>query len=243
MPDRQRHRGPHPDDGRLFAPDQLPALRSAVADLSWLMSRSYAQPSALQLVGNRYQLTGRQRTCVMRCACSDEQLRHREDASVDPAQLASRPLAIDGYNLLTTVEAALAGGLLIVGRDGAMRDLASMHGSWRRVDETEAALILIGKTLENLRVEHAHWLLDKPVSNSGRLAGMMRDMALAQGWAWQVTLVDDADSALAEAGEIVASADSVVIDRSARWVSLARVIVGAQLHEAWVIDFREAPQR
>ena len=48
-------------------------------------------------------------------------------------------LLIDGYNVLTTVESALAHGLLLIGRDGCMRDLASMHGSWRKVDETAIA--------------------------------------------------------------------------------------------------------
>src|SRR5688500_3971235 len=66
MSDSRKHRGPHPEDGRLFATDQLPALREATRDLSWLLSRDYASPSALKLVGDRYQLEARQRIAAAR---------------------------------------------------------------------------------------------------------------------------------------------------------------------------------
>ena len=46
MPDKRSHRGPHPEDGRLFVPEQWPALQAAVGDLSWLLSHAYALNSA-----------------------------------------------------------------------------------------------------------------------------------------------------------------------------------------------------
>ena len=71
----------------MFAPSVWPVLRAAVADLSWLLSRGYAEPSALKLVGDRFQLTERQRIAVMRSACSDQALQHRRQTQV-PAELA-----------------------------------------------------------------------------------------------------------------------------------------------------------
>jgi hypothetical protein len=53
VPDKRHHRGPHPDDGRLFAPDMLAQLQSVVSDLSWLLSRGYAATSAIKIVGDR----------------------------------------------------------------------------------------------------------------------------------------------------------------------------------------------
>ena len=64
MGDTRSHRGPGPEDRDLFSADQLPALRHAVADLSWLLSRGYAMPSALSLVGNRFDLAARQRSML-----------------------------------------------------------------------------------------------------------------------------------------------------------------------------------
>ena len=88
---------------------------------------------------------------------------------VSPEQLAGRRVDLDGFNVLTTVEAALSGGVVIVGRDGCYRDMASMHGSYRKVTETRPALMLIGEVLAELGTGECQWYLDQPVSNSGRL--------------------------------------------------------------------------
>lgn len=61
MPDRCKHRGPHPADRDLFAPPQHAALAQAVADLSWLLGRGYGEVAAIDLVGDRYGLRARQR--------------------------------------------------------------------------------------------------------------------------------------------------------------------------------------
>src|SRR5205814_1075744 len=59
MPDIRKHRGAHPEDRKLFADDQLPALRTAVRELSWLLSRDYSIKAALKLVGDRHALAER----------------------------------------------------------------------------------------------------------------------------------------------------------------------------------------
>ena len=84
--------------------------------------------------------------------------------------------------MLTTVEAALAGGVLLAARDGTYRDMASMHGSYRKVAETGPALELIGRTASELGVSECLWYLDRPVSNSGRLKTLMEELAAARGW-------------------------------------------------------------
>jgi len=129
MSDERKHRGPHPQDAELFAAERLPALRAAVSDLAWLLSRGYASPSAQKIVGDRYGLDARQRTAVMRSSCTDAARADRRSRELAIDQLRGRRLLIDGYNVLTTIEAAMAGGVIIVGRDGAWRDLASMHGT------------------------------------------------------------------------------------------------------------------
>ena len=46
-----------------------------------------------------------------------------------------------------TVEAALSDGFLFMGRDGCLRDLAGIHGTYRRVEETLPAVEQIGRFL------------------------------------------------------------------------------------------------
>ncbi|MEN6451755.1 MAG: DUF434 domain-containing protein [Thermoguttaceae bacterium] len=222
MPDRRTHRGPHPEDGRLFGVEALPVLRAAAADFCWLLDRGYAHDSGLKLVGDRYSLVARQRIAVSRCCCSHADVLRRSQHETPVARLAGATVFLDGYNVLTTVEAALAGGIILVGREGAWRDMASMHGSYRRVAETLPALELIGQTLAGAAVAQTRWLLDRPVSNSGRLKTIIERLAAARGWPWQVELVADPDRTLvAQSGVVVATADSAVLDRCEVWFNLA----------------------
>ena len=236
MPDRRSHRGPHPDDSTEFAPHAVPILQSATSDLSWLLTRGYALPSALKLTGDRYQLTARQRTAVSRSACSDQQRQRRMASRRDPASLAGADLWIDGYNVLTSIEAALAAGVLLRGRDGCLRDMASMHGSWRKVAETIPAIELLGTALQHLSLPTLRWLLDQPVSNSGRLRAILLDTATRHSWKWTVDLVADPDPILAAADECIATADSAILDAVAHWFPLARLAIESRIPDAWILD-------
>ena len=152
------------------------------------------------------------------------------------APAAGRPVLVDGYNVLTTVEAAMAGGVVIVGRDGCWRDMASMHGTWRRVEETLPAIARIGDVLGRLGAGEVVWYLDSPVSNSGRLKAIIGEVAATRGWDWRVELVLDPDKVLANVRDaVVVTADSVVLDHCGPWFGLAREVV-QQMEGAWVLD-------
>ena len=242
MPDTRTHRGPHPEDARLFGREARPRLREATGDLCWLLSRGYVNPSALKLVGDRYRLTARQRTAIERATCSDADLQRREAHRVGREPLRGRPLWLDGYNVLTTIEAALGGGVILGARDGTCRDMASMHGSYRKVAETLPALELIGRVIASLGVSECLWYLDRPVSNSGRLKAVIEAMATRQGWAWNVELVPDPDGILAETDQIVATADSVILDQCRAWFNLARETIDRHLPETDVVDLNVSRQ-
>src|SRR5689334_8099531 len=175
MPDKRTHRGPHPEDHEVFGKEFQDTLREATSDLCWLLDRGYAHRSSIKLVGDRYALRERQRTAVLRCACLSSESKGRREREAEMSSLAGKPLFIDGYNLLTTIEAALAGGVILHGRDGAFRDMASIHGHFKFVIETDPALEIIGQTLEALQPSECVWYLDSPVSNSGRLAALLRE--------------------------------------------------------------------
>src|SRR3954465_14357245 len=121
MPDSRKHRGPGPQDAEWFGADAAPTLATAVADLSWLLSRGYAEPSSLKLVGDRYRLVERQRAAVLRSACPHAALTGRRPREVGHRCLGGRPLRIDGFNLTLTLESALGGGVIVGGRDGCFR--------------------------------------------------------------------------------------------------------------------------
>lgn len=240
MPDTRTHRGPHPEDAQLFAPAAWPVLQQATADLCWLLSRGYSATSALQLIGDRHQLSARQRSAVERCACPEESRVHRESRRVGPDRLAGQALWIDGYNVLTTVEVALGGAVLLGACDRTYRDIASMHGTYRKIVETMPALELLGRMIDAWGAAPATWFFDRPVGNSGRLKGIMEQLAAERGWAWRVELVQNPDKVLSEADEIAATADSAVLDRCRRWFNLAREVIDRNLPAANVVPLAGA---
>ena len=120
--------------------------------------------------------------------------------------------------------------------------MASMHGNYRRVEETRPALALIRDLLDEANPAAVHWLLDRPVSNSGRLAAMIREAAGPRPWT--AACVPDPDLLLrpgseignGESGAFVAlTADAGVLDRCGPWCDLARVIAD-RTAGAWVVD-------
>ena len=214
MPDIRKHRGAHPTDRKLFAEDQLPKLRAAVSELSWLLTRNYATKGALKLVGDKFALTERQRLAISRAACSDQSQAHRASTRAAIDELKDQPVIIDGFNLLITIEAALSVGVLMLCRDDCVRDLSSVHGSYRSVDETDRAIELIGATLDELGVGSVSWILDEPISNSGRLAQRLRSVAAEHEWNWSVDVAFNPDAEIAAASALAISSDGPAMDGS-----------------------------
>lgn len=224
----------------MFAATWLPALRDATADLSWLIAKRYKLPGALALVGNRYSLRTRQRLAVQRAACTDDERAKRGTRRVlDESALAGERILIDGFNVIIAVEAAIARGVLIIGRDGVVRDMASVHGSYRRVAETVAALERIGETLASVECKSAQFWLDRPVSNSGRLAALIREH-VGSRIETSVELANDPDGELIKrrAEGVVCSGDSLVLDGCGSWFDLSAAVVTNSVDDPWLLDFR-----
>jgi hypothetical protein len=144
-------------------------------------------------------------------------------------------MVLDGFNVLTTVEAALAGGIILAARDGCYRDMASVHGSYRKVEETWPAIGLVGGYLAGTGASEVQWYLDRPVSNSGRLKGYLAEAAAHNEWNWSIELVNNPDTVLGQTQRIVVTADSAVLDACHKWFNLAREIVTIQIPHARVL--------
>lgn len=212
-------RGPDPEDARLFSDDALPTLATACDELHWLLDRGYPLAATIALVGNRRALEGRQREALRRVACSEAERAARRAKHVAWAEARGRAVDVDGFNLLITLETAFGGGTVIVGRDGATRDLAGMRGSYRVVEATGVALDAIGLAVAEAAPAGLRVWLDAPVSNSGRLRGLWAERAATWACPVELTLVPDADAAMAGA-TLAVSCDARVIDGAAQWCDL-----------------------
>ncbi|MEM6725587.1 MAG: DUF434 domain-containing protein [Bacteroidota bacterium] len=225
MANKQSHRGAHPNDVKLFHDRWLRRLRLAARDFNYLLSRGYPDRSSLQLVGNRYRLNKRQQKAMLRVCMSDEQLQQIKANEVKTSQLEGQVILIDGFNVLITIESALSHAFLFEGRAGCYRDIASVHSTYRRVQETEKAFRIIGKHLKALKPASVQWYLDSPISNSGRLAQFGRTIAEECQFDWSFDLVANPDKTIAERSGIAISSDTWVLAHSDRWFNLTRQIV------------------
>jgi hypothetical protein len=214
----------------------VPLLRQATEELSWLFQRGYSPVAALKLVGDHFGLRERQRLAVLRSSCGEGAAAERSRRRLTVAELQGLRVAVDGFNCLITSEAALSGGLLLRGRDKALRDLSSVHGSYRQVQETERALQLLGDAIAGAAPAEVRWFLDRPVSNSGRLRGLIEAMARTAGWPWQVELADNPDRAIAATGWVAASTDAWLLDRCPHWVCLPDAVVAQAGISPWIVD-------
>lgn len=250
MPNSQKHRGANPKDYAAFSEKNLENLKQAVFDLSWLLSNDYSQNASLKLVGDKFSLTDRQRKAINAASAERQSLELRKkneieinlDINSNFKNLTST-LVIDGYNLLITTECALSNAPLFIGLDGCMRDIASIHSTYRKVEETIPALELIGKVIEELEIKETIWILDAPISNSGRLKKIMEDLAEEKKWNWKIKLEKHADKSIVELSQnenhSVASCDAWITINASNWVNLCSFVVKNYIPDAWVLDFRK----
>ena len=221
-----RNRGKEGRDDILFGTDKMRArIIEACKDMHYLLSRGFAERSSVQLVGNRYRLNARQQQVLQGMSASQEQIELRKNTRVSFEDLKGETIIIDGFNLLIILESALSGAYVFKGLDGCYRDIAGVHGTYKRVNQTLDVLKMIGDYLKSNAVDKVIWILDKPVSNSGRLKGILYETAEENGYNWEVVLENNPDKIVAESKHIGVSSDAWVLDRLERWFNLAGALI------------------
>ena len=98
--------------------------------------------------------------------------------------------------------------------------------------------MLIGEALQELSPSSVLWLLDRPVSNSGRLAAKINDLAARNSWPWQVEVVFNPDAAIAASQSVAITTDSSILDRVERWADFKSHLIAREIPDAWIVDFR-----
>ena len=231
----KRNRGKQPNDDKIFAPRWYPIFKDATDDLCFLLSRGYGEKSALAIIGNRYKLNKRQRQAIQRISASEQEIQVRLKSQYSPECLASQQIEIDGFNLLILLESALSGGYILKCRDGIYRDMSSVHGSYKRVVQTEKAILLVGTALQRLKVAHIKWYLDQPISNSGRLKSRLLELGEVHQFDWEVELDYSPDKVLIDSHHIVVSSDAWILNEASRWFNLGAYIIEKDLLETTVV--------
>jgi hypothetical protein len=224
-------RGFVPTDATEFGGMGLTKLKEAVRDTCYLLNRGFENSGVVTFVGNHYQLTERQRLALMRGLAADKEIEAR--AAKELHDLVGTVL-IDGFNTFITLEVALSGSLVLQCADGTLRDLAGLHGSFRIVDKTVAAVDLVLKALSEFPVTKAIIYLDQPVSNSGRLKQLLESKQERCPFELEMRLLPDVDKQLTH-GENVVTSDSIILNNCQSWFNLNKYIVQKYVPKAWIV--------
>jgi len=228
-------RGYSPGDGRDFSGRALETMKRAGEELCFLTSRGYPIKGASTFVGNHYLLSERQRTALTRVVAPEREIALRAAKRKCPSDLAGETVYIDGFNQIITLEVALSGSPVFRCMDGTFRDLAGLRGTYRLIDKTDTAVSLILSGLRRLCVKRAEFLLDEPVSNSGRLKSRIAEIAENEGLEIGIAILSDVDKALGGLPNVISS-DSVILDRCRSWFNLTEEIV-PNIPGGWIIDW------
>ncbi|ACU63039.1 DUF434 domain-containing protein [Chitinophaga pinensis] len=225
--DREKYQ----EDSQLFGtPEAQQQLQQGLEDMYFLLSREYPFKASLALVGNRHQLVKRQQTALQGMACSAVQLETRKRKEVSAAALKDKAVYLDAFNVLILLETALSGNFVFRGLDGCFRDISSVHGSYRKVDQTEAALLLAGNALRELGAAKVTWVFDAPVSNSGKMKGVCYELAAQHGFTWEAVLEASPDKFLIDSQALICSSDAWILDECTAWFNLGAYVIEQLLH-------------
>ena len=196
-------------------------LEKAVEDFRYFLNRGYPRKPALEWVGNRYGLLADQRQLLHRGVFSDADSTFRLKRIVPIKSISGKDLAIDGYNVLITVEAGLSRRPLVLGDDGFVRDISGLSGNFRRTAATGEVLRLILDLLRRIKPRHTLFLFDSPISRSGKLAEEIRCRLREESIPGDGLAIKVPEQILIGFSGIVATSDTAIIDRSKQVVDLA----------------------
>jgi len=203
----------------------LKNLQQAAEDFRYLLNRLYSRKASLELVGNRYQLNSDQRHLLHRGVFSNEDSQRRKAKKIPLSRIRNKELAIDGYNVLITLESGLAGKLLVLGDDGFVRDISGLSGDFKKSKTTDEALQLIFNALRKTTPRNTLFLFDAPISKSGTLAQEVRHRMKQEGLPGDAQAIKVPEKILIGFPGVVATSDAAIIDRSEKAVDLAATIL------------------
>lgn len=215
-------------------------LQGAAIDFHYLLNRGYPRKTSLELIGNRYGLSFDQRHILHRGIFSDSDAKARKGKKVSLQNLRNRKVAIDGHNVLITVEAALAGRPLVSSNDGFIRDISGLSGNFRKTTLTDQAVSSVLDVLKRARPLHTLFLFDAPISKSGLLAYEVREHLKVRGLSGDALAIHVPEKVLFEFSGIVATSDTAIIDRSGAVFDLAGSIIRNRIRAGSLVTLKVA---
>ena len=207
----------------------IETLQKAAKDFRFLLNRGYPRKATLELVGNRYELTFNERHLLHRGVFSDSDSNSRRKKIISTKDIQNKDLAIDGHNVLITLEAGLSGRPLVLADDGFIRDISGLSGSFKKTKTTEEAIQLIINLLRKTKPRQTLFLFDAPISNSGKLAQEIRTLLTRETLGGDARAIKVPEKILIGFPGVIATSDTAIIDQSKEVVDIAGDIISKRI--------------
>ncbi len=188
-------------------------LINAGIDFFWLLNRGYNRRSALDAVTARWGLSRVERLALYRTVFDLVTSFARRGKL---RECREGMLAVDGFNVLSTIQSALLGDTLLLASDGFVRDLAATIRKVRVNPLLYTSLhILLMYVCRVVQPKELVIVFDSQVSRSGEFALLAEKLLKRLGLKGTALADARADSYLIQLrGEyVIATSDSVLIDR------------------------------
>jgi hypothetical protein len=210
-----------------------PHIHEASTDFRYLLARGYPRQAALGLVGNRYGLDEIGRRLLHRGVFAPEVAAARRGKLRRLADLPGHPLALDGHNVLITLECGLQKLPLVAADDGWVRDVSEVSRAFRVSAATDRVLTLMADYLTDQAAGPVEVFYDAPLSLSGELAGRTREIFASRGLDVRAAAVPVPERQLSGFPGAIATSDTALIDAHTTVVDLAGEII--RRHREWPV--------
>ncbi|MBN2111179.1 MAG: DUF434 domain-containing protein [Methanosarcinaceae archaeon] len=215
-------------------------LTEAAEEIRYLLGREYPKSSAVRFVSDHHRLKGTQRFILSRNVLAPAIAASRRSKRLACTDMQDRDIAIDGYNVLITLESFLKNEDMWVGDDGFIRDTRGVFSNHINDSETYAAVDLLVDMMVSSSIRSVTILLDSQMSKSGELAALLRQKIEEVHIKGHVLTSRTVDNELkrVSADSVVATADGIIIDALEHVVDIPACVIKGKKDKKYIYSLR-----
>ncbi|MBN1598600.1 MAG: DUF434 domain-containing protein [Bacteroidales bacterium] len=182
-----------------------------IKDYFYLINKNFPEKGSLKLVGDRYKLSGEQRTVLYRGISSEKFSELRKNKLTEKPV---SPIIVDGYNVLFTILNYRLGRFVFISNDNICRDAGSLFGKIRNEKLFKECTLLLTQFLSSTMKEYEIIIyLDIPVSSSRKHIYIIEKEINSFNLKAKVIAIKSADNAIRKhTVGTIATSDTAIID-------------------------------
>jgi len=190
-------------------------FNNAIHDYYELLKNKYPQKSILKLVGDRYKLSGTERSMLYRGVSTDGENKFRSRKLIFEKLVQNQVLHVDGFNQILTIASYLNGSQVFISTDHLLRDASEIHGKIFRTELLERSVNYIFEYCGSLKLNQLIFYIDQQVSDHKKLFEVLSNRSSEYNFDNELIISDKVDERLKELTTgIIATSDSQIINKS-----------------------------